>query len=100
MIPTLPQTMVMLALSMGKQPWIAPAVRARLVKRGWIAQCGTRVVSGAATGLNRDGGKARVPRRVANYDLTQPGKDALATSPHVDAARMQVRGGMQKVPWL
>jgi len=98
-VPTLPQTVVLLALSTGIQPWIAPAIRGTLTKRGWIAQNGTRSVSGATTAKSSDGRPARARRDIPVWSLTEFGKQALASSPHVEVARMQVRNGAQKDPW-
>jgi hypothetical protein len=97
--PTLPQTVVLLALAEGKQPWIAPAIRTTLARRGWIAESGTRSVSGATTAKTRDGRPARTRRDIPTWSLTELGRRALAMSAHIDVARLQVRNGAQKDPW-
>ncbi len=100
MTPSLPQTVVLLSLSMGKQPWIAPAVRAILVKQRWIEQAGTRVVSGAVLGFDASRPHRRGSREVPSWAITQGGRDALAASTHIDAARGRISVGMQRSPWL
>jgi hypothetical protein len=77
--PTMAQTVVLLALSRGKQPpYLAPATRQNLVRAKWIVATGPA----PAPAEKRH---AKAPRRP--YVITDAGRRALATSPHIEAAQ-------------
>jgi hypothetical protein len=61
---TLPQTIVLLALSLGRRPCMAPITRRALLRAQWIA-----------------------PR---SHEITEAGRAALASSPWIDKARQQL----------
>ena len=82
---TLPQTVALMSLDMGQQPWLAPAIRSRALKRGWIARSGTR--------------KSKRGYERPLYELTDAGRAALAASEHRDVAEARIRIGLQKGPW-
>lgn len=68
-VPTLPQTVCLLALSRGQQPPIMAAITRRALRRHrWIIETS----------------KVGAPRRI--HEITDAGRDALARSPHRDAA--------------
>lgn len=71
-IPTLPQTIGLLALSRGQPATVlTPMTRRRLLGARWIApQC---------------------------YDLTAAGREALAASPHLERATRAIEGGVLRV---
>jgi len=81
--PTLAQTICLLALSRGEQPPVIPPItRRELLRKRWI------------TPGTRDGnGKKRV------HDITDAGRRALATSPHLAQAERRLDSGKQENPW-
>lgn len=87
MIPTLPQTEVMIALALGHQPaFISPPVRSNLIKRRWIAKSGTRRGKGG--------------REIPTWEVTADGKAAIASSPHIETATRRVELGLQRSAWI
>jgi hypothetical protein len=82
---TLPQSLILLALSRGQQPYMPPISRLALVKKRWI------VVDGAYR--RRDGSAAD------RYALTSAGRQALATSKYLDEATRKLDAGKESRPW-
>jgi len=77
-VPTLPQTICLLAFSRGEQPPMMAAVTRRAMLRyRWIATMAEK-------------------RR---HEITRAGSDALATSRHRSQAERQLDAGKQGKPW-
>lgn len=84
-VPTLAQTICLLALSRGERPPVmAPITRRVLLHRRWIAPSG------------RAAGAARAAR---THEITEAGMRALATSPHLAEAQRKLDAGKQAKPW-
>lgn len=79
---TLPQVICMLALSRGVEPFFPPITRRELLRKRWITP-GARI----------DKGKKR------KHEITDAGRRALATSPHLAEAQRKLYAGKQGKPW-
>lgn len=81
--PTLAQTVCLLALSRGEQPRVFPPItRRELLRKRWIAS------SGRTPGTT---GKRE-------HDITDAGRRALATSPHLAAAQRSLDDSTRRNP--
>lgn len=83
-VPTLAQTICLLALSRGVQPYMAAITRQALLRQRWI------MPSGRAAGALRS---------ARTHDITDEGQRALATSPHLAEAQRKLDAGKQGKPW-
>lgn len=84
-VPTLAQTICLVALSRGEQPpWMPTTTRRALLRERWMAPQNTR-----APGAKE--------RRL--YDLTDAGRKAMAASPHLGEAMRKLDEGKQGRPW-
>lgn len=84
-VPTLAQTICLVALSRGEQPpWLPVTTRRTLLRERWIAQQNKR----------EPGAKER-----RLYNLTDAGRAVLAASPHLGAAMRKLDEGKQGRPW-
>lgn len=72
-LPSLPQTIHLLALSRGERVDLPPMTRRELLRAGWI-----------------------VP---ATHELTEDGRAALAGSEHLGEAQRRLDAGRQGRPW-
>jgi hypothetical protein len=82
---TLPQTVCLLALSRDeKPPWFPVGTRNALLRQRWMKP-GKPPTPGS-----------KVRRR---YDITDAGRQALAASPHLEAAQRVLDEGKQQRPW-
>lgn len=84
-VPTLAQTICLVALSRGEQPpWLPVTTRRALLRERWIAPQNKR----------EPGAKER-----RLYNLTDAGRRAMAASPHLDDALRKLDEGKQEKPW-
>jgi len=81
--PTLAQTIDLLTLQAGLQ--LQPSARRSVVALGWARELG--VVTGSRGGPQR------------RWGLTEAGEAALASSPHVEAARREFATGARMGVW-
>lgn len=82
---TLPQTIVLLAISRGERHYMPPITRNSLLAKRWIAVSGTET---------RPDGSAR-----KFYAVTEAGARALATSPRLAEATRKLDAGRKAMPW-
>lgn len=83
--PTLPQTICLLALSRGEQPpWFPVTTRRALLRERWMKPLGRRAAGSTA---------------IRQYQITDAGRLALATSPHLAEAQRRLDEGKQGRPW-
>lgn len=78
-VPTEAQTCYLLALSRGDRPWMQAQPRAIMLRHRWIvprASCGKR-----------------------EYDITDKGRQAMATSPHLSEAQRRLDTEGLRRPW-
>lgn len=75
--PTLPQTICLLALSRNEQPYLPPATRLALLGKRWIVKTGD----------------------YRSFEITEAGRRALATSPHLGEAQRKLDAGKASKPW-
>lgn len=81
---TLAQTICLLALSRGEQPYMAPVTRKVLLRSQWITPSG------------RAPGALRADR---HHEITDAGRRALDASPHLAEAQRKLDAGKQGKPW-
>lgn len=82
---TIPQTIILLALSRGDQPYMPPIARNSLLAKKWISVTGTR--------RRRDGSDGPV------HGCTEAGLRALATSPHRAEAERKIEAAKRSRAW-
>lgn len=80
------QTIILLYLSRGEQPpTIPPVTRRELLRKRWIAHAGTRTAS--------NGGER------PTFEITEAGKQALATSQHLTEAQKRIDSAGKSRLW-
>lgn len=76
--PTLPQTLCLLALSRGEQPaYLPPITRRALLRARWMSPLSD----------------------ASGYEITDAGRRALATSPHLAEAQRKLDAGERSRRW-